>query len=73
MAAGIGWALSIATGLAIVYGIYPYTDQSVVPELSPAFNMTYGPLHRVSWALAVAWVIFACINGYGGKKMHSQK
>lgn len=62
----IGWTLSIAVGLAIVYGLAPYVDESTVPEISPALKMTYGPLHRTAWACVIAWIIFACSRGYGG-------
>jgi len=58
------WALSIATGLAIVYGIYPYYDENT--PITTAFNITYGSLNRFAWSIAVAWVIFACLHGYGG-------
>ena len=67
--AGISWALAAGVGLAIIYGIYPYVDTEKYPEIPKAFNMTYGPLHRLAWAIVVAWVIFACINGYGGQSM----
>lgn len=27
----------------------------------------FGALHRPAWALAVAWLVYACHAGYGGK------
>jgi len=70
LVAGFCWVFSIGIGLAIIYGVYPYSDQSVVDQLDPisvkAFDMSYGPLHRFAWSIAVAWVILACICGYGG-------
>ena len=62
----LGWTLSAIIGFSIVYGLYPYVDQSKVPELSPLLNMTYGPLHRTAWAFVITWIIFACSRGYGG-------
>lgn len=62
----LGWTLSTAVGLAVVYGLAPYVDQQEVPEISPAVKMTYGPLSRTAWACVIAWIIFACSHGYGG-------
>ena len=61
-----GWTLSLAVGLAVVYGLSPYVDQSKVPEISFAVKIIYGPLHRTAWACAIAWIIFSCSRGYGG-------
>lgn len=44
----------------------PYVDRSQVPEISSAVSMTYGPLHRFAWGIAIGWIIFACSRGYGG-------
>jgi hypothetical protein len=68
----LGWTLSAAVGLAIVYGLTPYVDPSKVPEISPLLKMTYGPLHRTAWAFVIAWVIFACSRGYGGSVLPIQ-
>ena len=32
-----------------------------------AENILYGGFHRLAWSIAVAWVIFTCCRGYGGK------
>ena len=62
----LGWILSAAVGLAIVYGLAPYVDPSKVPEISSLLKMTYGPLHRTAWAFVITWIIVACSRGYGG-------
>ena len=58
-----GWILATAMGLAVMYGMFPYTNDVLIPD---AIRVAYGSLHRVAWALAVSWVIFACTRGYGG-------
>ena len=62
----LGWTLSIGVLVAVLYGMYPYIDENKVPEIDPAIAMTYGPLHRTAWAVALAWLVFACSRGYGG-------
>jgi len=62
----VGWTLSIGTILVCVYGLVPFLDEEVVPEMNPLIRITFGTLSRIGWALAVGWIIFACLNGYGG-------
>lgn len=40
-----------------------YQPTHVITLLERAF---YDSFSRVSWAIALAWIIFACVNGYGG-------
>ncbi len=58
-----GWILATGMGLAVMYGMVPYTNDVSIPD---AIRVTYGSLHRVAWAVTVSWVIFACTRGYGG-------
>lgn len=60
------WILSISISLAVVFGLVSYLDESQMPEIPSAVSLTYSPLHRTAWAVAVGWIIFACIRGYGG-------
>ena len=67
-----GWVIAIATGLAIVYGlnIPDHINEETLQfdsGLSMAENILYGGFHRLAWSIAVAWVIFTCCRGYGGK------
>jgi len=60
------WAVAIATGLAVMYGLSALLDPIEVPVINDATRVIYGVFHRLAWAFAVGWVIFACVNGYGG-------
>lgn len=64
--AGIGWIFATAIGLAIVYGLTPFLNETEVPVINQWIRVSYASLHRLSWSIAVGWVIFACVNGYGG-------
>ena len=35
-----------------------------------AESVIFGGFHRQAWAVACAWVIFACCRGYGGNSKH---
>nr|XP_054759834.1 uncharacterized protein LOC129265960 [Lytechinus pictus] len=60
----IGWAIAIATGLAVVYGLYGEFNGH---PLSTAENAIYMAFAHFAWAIALSWVIFACHYGYGGE------
>ncbi|KAI4502939.1 hypothetical protein M0802_001983 [Mischocyttarus mexicanus] len=55
----IGWLLSLACLLSLLYGLYE-------AELSPVTSAAYSSLSHSAWALGLAWIIVACSTGYGG-------
>lgn len=59
----VAWTLSLLTIATTIY--IPYTQYKNHTEniLGYAF---YVSLHRPIWALAIAWITFACIKGFGG-------
>ena len=65
----LGWVLAIVVGMSIVYGLYPYYNPSegFFKEMNPDVAALYESTHRFAWSLAVAWVVFACVTGYGGR------
>merc|ERR550517_1016746 len=59
------WVLAALTGCLVVYGLVPYQKDSTLLA-STTERALYGGLHRLAWALALAWVILACVKGRGG-------
>ncbi|KAH8415320.1 hypothetical protein KR222_003250 [Zaprionus bogoriensis] len=60
-----GWLISLATMLASVFAMYPY-EKLDGPKLSVLSDSLYYSLTRDGWCLALCWVVFACMQGYGG-------
>lgn len=60
----LGWTLCVGTVIAVLAGNYPL-QSSAYPD-SPWAGGAYEALSRVTWAAAVAWLVFACAHGYGG-------
>ena len=65
MALASVWALALLVGFLVVYGLVPYQKDPTL-DASLAERAIYGGFHRLAWALALSWVILACIKGAGG-------
>lgn len=61
-----GWVLSAAAGCLIIFGLFPYLREDLVPNMNDFVRVIYGSFHHVIWASAVGWTIFACVHGHGG-------
>ncbi|XP_033105100.1 nose resistant to fluoxetine protein 6-like isoform X2 [Anneissia japonica] len=59
----IGWLIATGIGLSVVYGLYGTMHGH---ELSRGASVMYITFCRFAWAIALGWVSFACITGYGG-------
>ncbi|XP_011672917.2 O-acyltransferase like protein [Strongylocentrotus purpuratus] len=57
-----GWILALASLFAIVYGTWSGSDR-YVPQIEAVIYLTFT---RVGWGVAICWIIFACLQGYGG-------
>ena len=58
--------LATACNLAVLYGLVDYHGGLLTP-LPLRLNAFYQACSRMAWGLGLAWVIFACCRGYGGK------
>ena len=59
------WAMAVLMGTLVIYGLVPYQKDPTM-EASTMTRALYGGLHRLVWALALSWVILACVKGVGG-------
>ncbi|XP_001955420.3 nose resistant to fluoxetine protein 6 [Drosophila ananassae] len=60
----LGWILCLAMIFTSIFALYP-AGKSGAPPLSTVAESLYYTLSRLGWPLAVGWVVFACIQGYG--------
>lgn len=60
----IGWTISFATILAIIFG--QYGIQQIENKENLLISALYDSCTRVSWAISISWIIFACYMGFGG-------
>ncbi|XP_050389477.1 nose resistant to fluoxetine protein 6 isoform X2 [Patella vulgata] len=58
-----GWAVSTASALAVLYGLYDTAQGHPISVDTAAF---YNAVNRTVWGACVCWVIVACVGGYGG-------
>ncbi|XP_050744608.1 nose resistant to fluoxetine protein 6 isoform X2 [Drosophila biarmipes] len=60
-----GWILCLAMIFTSIFALYPSGKWSA-PPLPTVEESVYYTLTRVGWPLAMCWVVFACMQGYGG-------
>jgi len=61
------WLSAFALGIACVYSVdvYEHSQNGTQPSLTA--RILYNSFQRLAWSAALAWLIFACFHGYGGK------
>ncbi|XP_066923938.1 nose resistant to fluoxetine protein 6-like isoform X3 [Clytia hemisphaerica] len=60
------WVLTFGLGFCVVYAPYFRAYQFAGEHYSKAENVIYGSMSEFTWALVVAWVLYACHNGFAG-------
>lgn len=63
------WLVSLAAGFAVIFGLTDIRRQNtyVKPGWNDLDTLFYIGFHRIAWGLALSWVVFACVKGYGGE------
>ena len=56
------WTVAFLVGCLVIYGLVPYQKDMTLAASLPE-RAIYGGFHRLAWALALSWVILACIKG----------
>lgn len=59
-----GWLVAATLACLVLYGQY---DDLNGTRFTREVGSLYITVHRTVWGACVAWVIFACANGYGGR------
>ncbi|XP_039496877.1 nose resistant to fluoxetine protein 6-like isoform X2 [Drosophila santomea] len=60
----LGWVTSLALLFSCLFAVYGYAaDGKTPPIVEEAFYLTFT---RIAWPLGLCWVVFACMQGYGG-------
>ncbi|CAB3360019.1 Hypothetical predicted protein [Cloeon dipterum] len=59
-----GWLMCLLTLYVVVFGAFNIVQYD--HEYDPVESALYASLHRIAWAFAVGWLIFACNNERGG-------
>ena len=58
----------------ILFGLYPTFSNPSTPAseslLSTNTAAFYQALSRPVWAIALSWLVVACVHGYGGKRSY---
>jgi hypothetical protein len=57
------WQVAFLSAFAVVYGLH---NERLSMNGTLVVATLYNTFQRMVWALALSWVIFACVKGYGG-------
>lgn len=60
----IGWAMSAAMALAVIYGLYHCNETG--NDMSKMGSIFYLSCSRTAWSVSLAWLVIACATGRGG-------
>ena len=61
-----GWLISALVACLIIYGVYEYSTVPPSVQASRSVAVIYAAMNRSAWAMCLAWVVIACVHGYGG-------
>ncbi|KAJ4443413.1 hypothetical protein ANN_05081 [Periplaneta americana] len=65
----LGWVLTIIALIIVYCSLYPFLQKDY--KYDPLQAAFYCALGRPVWSLGMAWIMFACVSGYGGIKLRA--
>ncbi|XP_017103756.2 nose resistant to fluoxetine protein 6 [Drosophila bipectinata] len=60
-----GWLLCLAMMFTAIFSMFKF-NKLLAPSPTVLEGAFFYTLTRVGWPLAMCWVVFACVHGYGG-------
>ncbi|EDW66331.2 uncharacterized protein Dvir_GJ15968 [Drosophila virilis] len=60
-----GWVSALVIFFLCEFVLLPYVEWTG-PDLSQLSDALYYSLTRIGWPIGLCWVVFACMQGYGG-------
>ncbi|KAK6625956.1 hypothetical protein RUM43_006255 [Polyplax serrata] len=62
--ATVGWIVAVVVALFAVFGPYKSAYKGYVYD--PIYAAQFNAFAPILWTIFIAWVLLACVNGYGG-------
>lgn len=62
--ATVGWIAAVVAALFAVFGPYKSAYKGYVYD--PIYAAQFNAFAPILWTIFIAWVLLACVNGYGG-------
>ncbi|KAK7497004.1 hypothetical protein BaRGS_00011740 [Batillaria attramentaria] len=62
----VGWLAATGIAVSSLFGLYDATKFTDREPMEVWQSALYNALGRTAWSISVAWVIIACVWGYGG-------
>ncbi|GIY74396.1 nose resistant to fluoxetine protein 6, partial [Caerostris darwini] len=59
------WIICIVTISSIIFGLHSYRDGQ---EMVRGLAIFYAAVHRPAFAMALAWMVYSCCAGHGGRQ-----
>ena len=62
----VGWLIALLLLSLCVFGLYPDFKEFPKINLTRPIHIAYQSLSRITWAIGVAYIIYACENSKNG-------
>ena len=64
------WIAALTAHYLLIFGVWPYYEDDKplenINNMDEELNALFLATQRTVWAASLGWIVFACVNGYGG-------